>query len=158
MQVLGDLRVVSYWIDTLVLKNRGKYLSYFVASPFPLQGKTNTCSRGSKKDFWSRCRGDLRSSQDIPSTHHKLISLTFTLFAICLSFSSPPLHPCHFIRPLFSVRLPFAMAESKRTKGSLPSYSTLDSPSVLSKLLNNDAMERPTGFTNENLNNFVYYH
>src|SRR3954468_19621835 len=27
-----------------------------------------------------------------------------TLFAICLSFSSPPLHPCHFIRPLF----PFA--------------------------------------------------
>ena len=33
--------------------------------------------------------------------HHKLISLAFTLFAICLSFSSPPLHPCHFIRPLF---------------------------------------------------------
>src|SRR4051794_36233615 len=24
-----------------------------------------------------------------------------TLFAICLSFSSPPLHPCRFIRPLF---------------------------------------------------------
>ena len=35
-----DLRVVSYWIDTLVLKNRGKYLHYFAASPFPLQGKT----------------------------------------------------------------------------------------------------------------------
>ena len=34
-----DLRVVSYWIDTLVLKNEGKYLRYFVASPFPLQGK-----------------------------------------------------------------------------------------------------------------------
>ena len=31
-----DLRVVSYWIDTLVLKNWGKYLCYFVASPFPL--------------------------------------------------------------------------------------------------------------------------
>src|SRR3954463_14038797 len=28
-----------------------------------------------------------------------------TLVAICLSFSSPPLHPCHFIRPLFSVCL-----------------------------------------------------
>ena len=41
MQVLGDLRVVSYWIDTLVLKNWGKYLRYFTASPFPLQGKTN---------------------------------------------------------------------------------------------------------------------
>ena len=25
VQVLGDLSVVSYWIDTLVLKNRGKY-------------------------------------------------------------------------------------------------------------------------------------
>src|SRR3954467_10123714 len=42
-----DLRVVSYWIDTLVLKNRGKYLRYFAVSPFPLQGKTNACSRGS---------------------------------------------------------------------------------------------------------------
>ena len=28
-----DLRVVSYWIDTLVLKNRGKYLRYCAASP-----------------------------------------------------------------------------------------------------------------------------
>ena len=41
VQVLGDLRVVSYWIDTLVLKNQGKYLRWFAASPFPLQGKTN---------------------------------------------------------------------------------------------------------------------
>ena len=36
-----DSRVASYWIDTLVLKNWGKYLLYFAASPFPLQGKTN---------------------------------------------------------------------------------------------------------------------
>ena len=42
-----DLRVTSYWIDTLVLKNSGEYLCYFAASPFPLQGKTNACSRGS---------------------------------------------------------------------------------------------------------------
>ena len=45
-----DLRVASYWIDTLVLKNWGKYLRYFAASPFPLQGKTNACSRGSSKE------------------------------------------------------------------------------------------------------------
>ena len=45
VQVLGDLHVVSYWIDTLVLKNRGKYLRYCAASPFPLQGKTNACSK-----------------------------------------------------------------------------------------------------------------
>ena len=37
-----DLSVASYWIDTLVLKNWGKYLRYFAASPFPLHGKTNT--------------------------------------------------------------------------------------------------------------------
>src|SRR6187399_1507754 len=30
------LCVVSYWIDTLVPKNGGKYLCYFPASPFPL--------------------------------------------------------------------------------------------------------------------------
>ena len=29
-------------------QNWGKYLRYFAASPFPLQGKTNACSRGSK--------------------------------------------------------------------------------------------------------------
>ena len=37
-----DSSVISYWIDTLVLKNRGKYLRYFTAPPFPVQGKTNT--------------------------------------------------------------------------------------------------------------------
>ena len=36
-----ELHVVTYWIDTLALKNWGKYLCYFAASPFPLQGKTN---------------------------------------------------------------------------------------------------------------------
>ena len=42
LQVLGDLCVVSYSIDTLVLKNWGKYLRYLAASPFPLHGK-NQC-------------------------------------------------------------------------------------------------------------------
>ena len=46
-----DLCVVSYWIDTLVLKNWGKYLRYFAASSLPLRGKPTMCSRGSKKDF-----------------------------------------------------------------------------------------------------------
>ena len=36
---MRDLRGASYWIDTLVLKNWGKYVSYFAASPFPLEGK-----------------------------------------------------------------------------------------------------------------------
>ena len=46
------------------------------------------------------------------------------------------------------------MAESKRNTGFLPSSSTLDNPSILSKLINNDAIERPTGVSNESLNNF----
>src|SRR3954465_4610031 len=45
------------------------------------------------------------------SRHTKYPSQTLipriTLFAICLSFSSSPLHPCRFIRLLFSVRLFF---------------------------------------------------
>ena len=36
-----DFWGASYWIDTLVPQNWGKYLRYFAASPFPLQGKTN---------------------------------------------------------------------------------------------------------------------
>ena len=44
-----DLRVVSYWIDTLVLKNWGKYLRYFTASSSPLRGNPTQCSRGSNE-------------------------------------------------------------------------------------------------------------
>ena len=36
---MRDLRVASYWIDTLVLKNWGKYLRYCAASSSPLWGK-----------------------------------------------------------------------------------------------------------------------
>ena len=46
------------------------------------------------------------------------------------------------------------MTESKRTKGPFQGFSTLDSPSILSKLINNHAMERPIRVTNESLNNF----
>ena len=45
--VTRDSRVASYWIDTLVLKNWGKYLCYFAASSLPLRGKPTQCSRGS---------------------------------------------------------------------------------------------------------------
>ena len=44
---------------------------YFAASSFPLQGKTNASSRGSKKDFWRCCREMCtKSSQDLISTSH----------------------------------------------------------------------------------------
>ena len=46
------------------------------------------------------------------------------------------------------------MDESKRTKGPFLGFSTLGSPSILSKLINNDAMERLTGVVKENSDNF----
>ena len=72
-------------------------------------GKINACSRGSKKDFWHRCRGGLRKSQHTKYPSHTLIS-RITLIAICLSFSSPPLHPCRFIRHLFPNLLSLSLA------------------------------------------------
>ena len=93
-----DLRVASYWVDTLVLKNRGKYLRYYFCITLSCSRKTSASSRRSKKDFWRRCRGGLRSSQDIPSPSQTHLP---RIYIICLSFSSPPLHPCRFIRPLF---------------------------------------------------------
>ena len=48
--------------------------------------------------------GSLRTSQDIPSTHHKLLSLTLYYLPFASRFPLPPLHPCRFTRPLF----PFA--------------------------------------------------
>ena len=97
-----DFWGASYWIDILVLKNWGKYLRYYCCITLSSSRKTNASSRHSKKDFWHRCRGGLRSSQDIPSTHHKLISLAlhylpfashFPLPTSTLSFYSPFFRP-----------------------------------------------------------------
>ena len=47
-----------------------------------------------------------KSTYQVPIT----ISISrITLFAICLSFSSPPLHPCRFIRPLSLSSLSFSI-------------------------------------------------
>ena len=95
-------------------KTEGNTYATLLHHPFLFKGKPTQCSRGSKKDFWRRCRGGLRKSQHTKYPSQTLIS-RITLFAICLSFSSPPLHPCRFIRPLFPnlilllrVSLPFA--------------------------------------------------
>ena len=101
VQVLGDLRVVSYLIDTLVLKNSGKYLCYFAASLFPLQGKTNTCLRGSKKDLWRCCRGDLRQlkTYQVPITNS--YPSHYIICHLPLVFLSPT-SPLPFYSPSFS--------------------------------------------------------
>ena len=46
VQVFAGLRVVSYWIDTLVLKTEGNTYSTLLHHPFLFKGKTNTSSRG----------------------------------------------------------------------------------------------------------------
>ena len=46
------------------------------------------------------------------------------------------------------------MSEPKRIGGSLPSSSALANPAILSKLINNGAMEKPARVINESLNNF----
>ena len=63
----------------------------------------------SAQEVARRISGIVAGESTQKSRHTKYPSQTLipriTLFAICLSFSSPPLHPCRFIRPLFSVRL-----------------------------------------------------
>ena len=111
-------------------KTEGNTYATLLHHPFLFKGKPTQCSRGRKKDFWRRCRGGLHQVKSRfnsrqraisgavagesthKSRHTKYPSQTLisriTLFAICLSFSSPPLHPCRFIRPLFPILLFFA--------------------------------------------------
>ena len=79
-------------------KTEGNTYAALLHHPFLFKGKPTHCSRGRKKDFWRRCRGDLRQvkTYQVPIT---TLILRITLFSICLLFSSHPLHPCHFICP-----------------------------------------------------------
>ena len=102
-------------------KTKGNTYATLLYHPFLFKGKSTQCSRGIKKDFWRRCRGGSRkTSQDLTpdnesrrcrckSRHTEYPSQTLipriTLFAICLSFSSPPLRPCRVIH-LFFFRSP----------------------------------------------------
>ena len=80
-------------------QNWGKYLRYYCCITLSSSRKTNASSRHSKKDFWRRYRGGLRSSQDIPSTHHKILSLALHY----LPFAS------HFPLPHFTLAILFAL-------------------------------------------------
>ena len=101
----SDSSVASYWIDTLVLKNWGKYLRYFAASPFPLQGKPTQCSRGSKKDFWRRCWGvyaQVKKYQvPIPNSYPS----HYIICHLPLVFLSPT-SPLPFYSPSFPLAFP----------------------------------------------------
>ena len=80
-----DLTRFSYWIDTLVLKLREILTAPVLHHPFLFKGKTNASSRGSKKNFWRRCRGG--SSQELIQVSVANSSLAFTFLP--LVFLSP---------------------------------------------------------------------
>ena len=71
-------------------KDEGNTFSTLLHHPFIFKGKTNPSSRNSRKNFWRRCRGDLRQ---VKTYQVPIINLIFsiTLFAIRLSVSSAPL-------------------------------------------------------------------
>ena len=70
-------------------KTEGNTYATLLHHPFLFKGKTNASLRGSKKDLWHRCRGDLRTSQDIPGTHHKLLSLALHYLPFASRFPLP---------------------------------------------------------------------
>ena len=78
-----------YWFDNLGFISGNTYRRC-AASSLPLWGNTDVASSDIKRNFWRRCRGGSSTYTRFLITN--LISLQFTLFAICLSFSSPPLH------------------------------------------------------------------
>ena len=91
----------SYWFDNLDLITEGNTYHSCVASSLPLWGKTDVVQANIKRNFWHSCQGASSTSTRFLITN--LISLQFTLFSICLSFSSPPLHKnLPFYSPPFS--------------------------------------------------------
>ena len=82
-----DFWGASYWIDTLVLKNWGKYLCYFAASPFPLQGKPTQAQEVARRIYGVVAGAPLPGRSSLKSRHTKYPSQThlprITLFGIC---------------------------------------------------------------------------
>src|ERR671910_553277 len=81
------------------------YFTFFTLLHHPLlfKGKPTQCSRGSKKDFWRRCRG-VYAKVNIPSTHHKPLSPALHYFPFASRFPLP-----HFtLAVLFALSFSFA--------------------------------------------------
>ena len=88
-------------------KTEGNTYATLLHHPFLFKGKPTHAQEVAR-----RISGAVGGESTHKSRHSKYPSQTFipriTLFAICLSFSPPPLHLCHFIRPLFPFALSFA--------------------------------------------------
>ena len=88
-------------------KTEGNTYATIAASPFPLQEKPTQAQYVARR-ISGTVAGEFAQKSTIPSTHHNPY---LSHYIICLSFSSPPLHPCRFISPLFPnllLSFPFA--------------------------------------------------
>ena len=97
----------SYWFDNLGLITKGNTYLCCAASSLPLWGNTDIVQANIKRNFWRRCGETSSTSTRFLITN--LISSQFTLFSICLSFSSPPLHKKF---PFYSLSFSFAVFSS----------------------------------------------
>ena len=100
-----DSSVASYWIDTLILKNWGKYLRYFAASSLPLRGNP-TQARDIARRISGAVAGEAHASKStIPSTHHNPYLSHYIICHLPLVFLSPTSPLPFYLPSLF--RLPF---------------------------------------------------
>ena len=83
-------------------KTEGNTYATIDASPFPLQGKPKQAQDVARRISGAVAGDGLRSSQDIPSTHHKLLSSALRYLPFAPRFPLP-----HFtLAILFSLSFP----------------------------------------------------
>ena len=84
-------------------KTEGNTYATLLHHPFLFKGKPTHAQEVARR-ISSTVAGEIYAKLSHTKYPSQTLIPRITLFAICLSFSSPPLHPCRFIRPLF----PFA--------------------------------------------------
>ena len=90
-------------------KTEGNTYLALLHHPFLLKGKPTQCSRGSKKDFWHRCRGDLRQvkTYQVPITNS--YPSHYIICHLPLVFLSPT-SPLPFYSPSLFLFASFSLA------------------------------------------------
>ena len=98
-----DFWGASYWIDTLVLKNWGKYLRYCAASSSPLRGKP-TQAQDVARRISGAVAGEAYAKVNTPSTHRKPLSPALHYLPFASRFPLP-----HFtLAVLFALSFPIS--------------------------------------------------
>ena len=88
VKVLGDLCVVSYWIDTLVLKTEGNTYATLLHHPFLFKGKPMHAQEVARR-ISRAVAGEIYAKSSIPSTHHKILSLALHYLPLPYRFPLP---------------------------------------------------------------------